>query len=254
MSYAYSTSYASPSASGGALPPLDTENAAAWIRSVWADFQELFPRTLGIQHEAAELAATTGNADTRIAARELVTACGQLIRLHSAVVKQVESYGGYLGLGAGPGVVALAVVFASLALIMLWIFRRYDALSETLEAVRAGDVTPTEAAALLDAAGPMPDLSVLGGVGVGTLVGALAVVGILWYLSKRRASNPDLVLMGANPQPDGTWSRRVLALDYVHDDDGEPYTHSFRPGVRMQALEDGSVRLFNPRRRIWRDF
>lgn len=252
MSYALPSSYA-PAPSPG-LPPLDTANAAAWIRDVWADFQELFPRVLGIQHEAADISATTANADVRASSRELVDACGHLIRVHSAVVKQVESYAGYIGLGAGPGAVPVAAVFAALALIILWCFRRYDALSETLELVKLGAVTPSEAAELLEAAGPMPDLSVLGGVGVGTFLGALAVIGVLWYVSKRRAQNPDLIVLGANPQPDGTWSRRVLSLDYIHDDDGQAYTHSFRPGVRMRALEDGTVQLYNPRRRIWREF
>jgi len=254
-------SYSNPSPTYGdmvpgtaaGLPTLDTSRAAAWIRAVWADFQELFPRTLGIQHEAASIAATTTNPETRTSARALVDACASLIRIQAATAKKVERWSDYTGLGQAVTIASISL--AALALIVLWCFKRYDALSRTLDAVRDGVVTPEQAAALMDAAGPMPDVSVLGGIGLGTILGIAAVLGFLWY-TKRGAprTNPALVVLGANPPPEGTLGRRVLTLDYVHGDDGQAYTHFFRPGVKMQALEDGSVRLFHPRRRIWRDF
>lgn len=239
-----------PTAETG-IPPLEGLDPRVWIRLVWSRYVELWPRILGLMHEAAELAAT-GSGSVRATAREVVAGAGQLARIHTATVRKVEEYSGYLGLGATGALVAASVAVAALALVVLWSFRRYDALEATLDAIKAGAISPAEAAGLLQAAGPLPDLSVLGGASVGLLVGAAAVVLFLLWASKRRATNPDLVLLGLNP--DSSWSDRVLELHYVHGDNGAPYKHHFRPGVHMQALEDGSVRLYHPRRPIWRDF
>lgn len=46
---------------------------------------------------------------------------------------------------------------------------------------------------------------------------------------------------------------RVLEVRYIHDDDGEPYKHEFRPGVKMEALPDGSLRIYKPGSRVWSD-
>lgn len=235
------------------LPSLEDMDPREWIRAVWTDYLELWPRILGMQHEAAELAARTRSSGGWVhdTARHLVDAAGHLSRVHTATVRKVEEYSGYLGLG-GPGVVPAAAAVAALALVVLWSFRRYDALHATLEAVQSGAVTPSEADQLLRSAGPMPDVSVLGGVGLGAVLGGAAVLGLLFWLGKRRRANPDLVLLGMNPDP--AWSSRVLQLDYIHGDNGQPYTHSFRRGVHMQGLEDGSVRVYHPRRRLWKDF
>lgn len=239
------------------LPSLEAMDPRDWIRRVWAAFIELFPRILGLQHRAAELAAVTRDEGGWVhdQARGVVDAAAHLGRVHTAVVREVEKYSGYIGLGAGPALVPAAVVVSGLALLVLWAFRRYDALEATLSAIEAGAVTPGEAQQLMDAAGPLPDVGILGGIGIGTLVGAAAVVGLLVWLARREPRpNPDLLILGANPQPAGVWSDRVLQLDYIHREDGQPYTHSFGRGVRMQALEDGSVRLFHPRKPLWRDF
>lgn len=252
----YSSSWAAPQSEAAQLPPLDTERAADWIRAVWGSYVELWPKILGLQHEAAELAATSPPGFVKDTARAVVEGCAELMQLQTRVQKAVESYAGYLGLGAVSTVTA-AVVFSTVALIILWSFRRYDALSELLEGVRAGYLGSDEAAQLLEAAGPLPDITPLGGIGLGALLGVGAVLFLLWKFKAARfelEENPPLYVLGANPQPDGVWSNRVLTLDYVHEDDGQPYTHDFRPGVRMQALEDGSVRLYHPRRRIWREF
>jgi len=243
-------------AAAATLPPADPGipdpegmDPGAWIRTVWSRYLELWPRILGLQHEAAELAAASSGS-VRDSARRVVDGAAHLSRIHTATVRKVEEYSGYLGLGSG-AVVGASLAVAALALVVLWSFRRYDALDATLEAVKLGALTPAEAASLLDAAGPMPDLSVLGGASAGLLLGAAGMLALLLWAARRK-SNPDLVLLGMNPDP--LWSDRVLRLDYVHGDNGEPYKHTFRPGVRMESLEDGSVRLYHPRRRIWRDF
>lgn len=231
------------------IPNPEGMDPGAWIRTVWSRYVELWPRILGLQHEAAELAATSSGS-LRDQARRVVDGAAHLSRVHTATVRKVEEYSGYLGLGAGVPVAASLAV-AALALVILWSFRRYDALDATLEAIKLGALTPAEASSLLEAAGPIPDLSVLGGASAGLLIGAAGMLALLLWAARRKA-NPDLVLLGLNPDP--LWSDRVLQLDYVHGDNGQPYTHTFRPGVRMEALEDGGVRLYHPRRRIWRDF
>lgn len=41
-------------------------------------------------------------------------------------------------------------------------------------------------------------------------------------------------------------SRRMLAAEYVHAENGENYRHDFKAGVTIEALPDGSVRIFRP--------
>ncbi len=253
--------YATPLGLSPVPDSMDAEaSAEQYIRNVWRSYLELWPKILGLQHEAAEISATTADhfSGRYITARAVVEGCAKLSKIHAATVRQVESYAGYLGLGAVSVLVPSALALGALVAIIAWSFRRYDALDSTLGAIEAGALTPAEAQELLEAAGPMPDLGVLGGVSVGVLLGAAAAVGLLIYFGRvsgveiPRRENPDLMLLGMNPDP--LWSRNVLQLDYVHDEDGQPYTHEFKPGVRMQSLEDGSVRLYHPRRRIWRDF
>lgn len=235
---------------GYALEEYAREDPAGFIRDVWTAYLELWPKILGLQHRAAELAATTpAGSPVRETAREVVDGAAHLSRVHTWTVRKVEEYSGYLGLGAVQ-VAPAAVVVAGLALVVLWSFRRYDALEATLEAVRTGAVTPQEAEELLDAAGPMPDVGVLGGAGIGAALGIAATVAALVYLSRRRRPNPDLVTLGLNPP----WSSNVLELDYVHEANGYPYTHEFGPGVHMEGLEDGSVRLWHEDKPLWKDF
>lgn len=250
--------YVLPSSGGGAvtvqgglstsLPSLEGMDPGEWLAAVWRKYLELWPAILGLQHRAAELAATsTPGTFAHSTARWVVEAAGELSRIHSATVRKVEEYSGYLGLGAYP--VAVAAAFSALALVVLWSFRRYDALERILDSLDAGTLTPEQATALVDSAGIKPDVSVLGGLTTGVLLGAVAVLGLLLYF--RRRANPDLVLL---ENPDDVWSHEVTRLEYWHDDNGLPYFHDFKPGVHLQALEDGSVRLFHPRRPIWREF
>jgi hypothetical protein len=50
-------------------------------------------------------------------------------------------------------------------------------------------------------------------------------------------------------------SDRAVAIKYRHRKDGQYYEHTFRPGVRVGLLDDGSVKLTSAEgRRLWRDF
>ncbi|HUT98890.1 MAG TPA: hypothetical protein VM054_07435 [bacterium] len=255
-------SYAYPSAMAAAGLPSSGTDPVLYLKSTWVRFRDMFPELLALQHRAASLAATLPPSREKEEARASVDEIALLIRVQARTAKRIEESRGFIGLGAVIIPPAILAGLVALALIVAWVFRSYAAQAKILDMIEAGTLTPSEALELMDAAGPMPDMSVLGGLGIGTVLGAAAVFGILWYMQRGRrrsnpclppSENPQLMILGANPQPDGLWSRRVLSLDYVHDDDGEPYTHTFRGGVRMQALEDGSVRLFHPRRRIWRD-
>lgn len=50
-------------------------------------------------------------------------------------------------------------------------------------------------------------------------------------------------------------SRGSLAIEYVHAENGQSYRHDFHSGVTIEALPDGSVRMFRPDGKpIIRDF
>lgn len=48
------------------------------------------------------------------------------------------------------------------------------------------------------------------------------------------------------------FGKQVDAVFYVHNTEG-PRVHYFGPGVRVEALADGSIRLYHPKRRVWAD-
>lgn len=228
----------------------------AYLKATWAAFEGLFPSLLNLQHRASTLAATLPANDARKSeARASVDAIAQLIRIHAATIRKVEEYGSYVGLGALAIPPAILAALSALALIVAWVFRSYAAQERILDMIEAGTLTPSEAVAIKEASGPAPGLDILGGVaqvgGVGVLV-LLAVALVLF--ARRWRPNPDLLTFHENPPRDGVWSHRVYDLTYRHDDDGEPYIHAFRRGVRLQGLEDGSVRMFHPSRRLWEDF
>jgi len=225
----------------------------AWIAGVWGSYVNLYPSILGLEHEAATVAATNPvGTPAHDIAKKVLDGAVFLAKVHTATVNKVEEYSGYLGLGSVT--VALSLVFAGLAAIILWSFVRYDSLRNVLAGVNAGTITPEQGQSLLDA-GTRPDMSIIGVANTGLVVAGLVALALLLYRVLPRGrpqSNPDLVALRSNP--DAVWSHRVMAVEYVHDDNGEPYRHDFGRGVEMEGLEDGSVRLFNPRRNIWRDF
>lgn len=240
------------STSTGTVPPVDATNPEGWVRSVWTDFVDLWPKILGLEHQAATIAATTPAGPQHDAAVTLVKAAASLASLQTETQKKVEETLADLGVGA---IVTIAIILG-LATIMAYIFARYFYLSRVLSDIESGTITADQVPTINSGGPSLPDLSPLG-AGKGILLAGIGIVGVLaalHFFHHRRLSNPDLILLGANPQPDGVWSREVISLDYIHDDDGQAYTHSFGPSVHMQGLEDGSVRLYHPRKRIWRDF
>jgi hypothetical protein len=49
-------------------------------------------------------------------------------------------------------------------------------------------------------------------------------------------------------------SDSVIEVRYIHREDGEPYKHTFKHGVRMQANEDGTITMYHPTKRIHEEF
>lgn len=243
--------YATTTTAGGS----STADPRGYIESVWGSYLALWPKILDAMHEAAELKATTpaGSLDHEAAGAALEN-LRRLAKLHTATVRKVEELGEYVTLGgAGLGAVPVAVLaaFSALAAVIAWSFRQYEAQRQVLDMIAAGTLTPDEAVRLQEA-GPEPPTAVLGGLGIG--VGGLALLALAAFLILNRwRDNPDLLVFHENP-PDGVWSHRVYEVRYRHDDNRENYKHTFRPGVRLQGLPDGSVRLYHPSRPLWRDF
>lgn len=259
MSYDTSSPASGVVAPAVSIPSVDWSNVNQWIHDVWHGFIELWTYLHGLQTEASHLAAATRNDPNGVVhttAVAVVHGCADVMAVQRKTQQYVETYAGGLGL---QGVVLATIAgFAATAVasVIVWSFSRYMTLRAALSAVSTGSVTADQARQILDSGAAKPNAGFLGSAGTaaGKILG-IGLVGILAFyaLSRRRRENPYLIPLGMNPQPD-EWSKRVLSLDYIHDDDGQAYTHKFRPGVHMRALEDGSVHLFHPRRRIWKEF
>ncbi len=71
---------------------------------------------------------------------------------------------------------------------------------------------------------------------------------------RRLRHNPPLVTFG-NPPRGEIMSKRVFEVAYKHTADGKAYKHEFAAGVCMEALPDGSIRIYSMRgKRLWGDF
>ena len=73
---------------------------------------------------------------------------------------------------------------------------------------------------------------------------------------RRTRKNPSLVTF-ANPRARVTaqLSKRVYAVQYRHVEDGQDYEHTFKTGVCMELLSDGSVRIYSRSGKpLWGDF
>ena len=59
---------------------------------------------------------------------------------------------------------------------------------------------------------------------------------------------------GANP-PEDILSNDALELAYIHAEDGKSYKHDFeKSGTKIKLQPDGSVKIYNPKHPLWRDF
>lgn len=79
---------------------------------------------------------------------------------------------------------------------------------------------------------------------------------------KKYKKNPALAIV-SNPVSAGTikgrkkgiiMSDRVIELRYIHIEDGKAYKHEFGLGVEMIALDNGSIMLYHPRKKLWGDY
>lgn len=76
-------------------------------------------------------------------------------------------------------------------------------------------------------------------------------------IAKTTRKNPTLVTF-SNPSKSGRagmLSKRAYEVRYKHIEDGHAYKHEFGPGVCIELLRDGSVRLFHKDgKSLWGDF
>lgn len=220
----------------------DENTALDYIRRRWADFLALGPRIVDLQHRAALLAqrlGEAGNIEGKRQAQDVIRALGRLNVKHGEAVDryELERIGEVVGLGAVPFVPVATVT--GLALVVAWAFRAYAAEERKLELIEAGLLTPAEAASL--DAGPAPGMLFGGVETIAKLaVGALALYVILEGLRVWRP-NPPLEIWHTNPP--GVFGEEVYDLRYRHADDGLDYVHDFGPGVELEGLDDGTVRL-----------
>lgn len=227
--------------------------ARAYIREKWGEFLNLGPRIVDLQHRAALAAGAArerGDTQSYDLARETIRKLGALNVAHGKAIDtyNLEGIGealglsGYTGLGAVPIVGALA--FSSLALVVLWAFRSFEAESRKLDLIEQGVLTPAEAAALDP--GPSPGTLFAGIADVGKLVlwGALAWFAFQiaqQYAPKKRARrNPPLEVWHTNPP--GLLGE-AYDIRYQHAEDGLDYVHDFDPGVDIEVLDGGDVYL-----------
>jgi len=70
--------------------------------------------------------------------------------------------------------------------------------------------------------------------------------------------NPALMVIGnprkKNPPSGDLMSDSVHEVRYTHRQDGAPYKHTFKAGVRMVANTDGTITLYHPTKRIHEEF
>lgn len=223
------------------------EAAQDYLRARWAEFLNMGPRIIDLQHEAALVAqrARARGDEAGVAAAKLeIAQLGELNLAHGWAVDtyQLERVGQAIGLGALPALVP-AAIFSSLALVVIWAFRAFQASERKLELIEAGVMTPAQAAALDP--GPSPRMLFTGATGLAQMALWGAGLFVLYQLVTRYAPRRNAVSM-RNP-PLEVWSNppdfgeEVHDVTYRHAEDGEDYIHSFGPDVEMAALDDGTV-------------
>lgn len=65
------------------------------------------------------------------------------------------------------------------------------------------------------------------------------------FRDARTRHNPPLAVFGNPPEEAvGLISKHAIQIRYIHAEDGKPYQHDFGDGVCLEALPDGSVRIY----------
>ena len=77
--------------------------------------------------------------------------------------------------------------------------------------------------------------------------------GVYSVQKRKTRKNPVLAIMG---NPKGKLiSTEVIEIRYIHEKDNDPYKHKFEyKGTKMLAMPDGSIRIYNPKHRLWGNF
>lgn len=231
---------------------LAPSDAAQWIRDNLDRFTNLWPAILDLQHRAAVAAAEAkrrGDLQTHQLGRQVIESLQELAQLHQRTMDRLNDYREFFGLSAVQVPVALLTVMSTLALLILWQFRRFDAERELVEKMEAGTLDRADLEAIREGPpGPVEQFTSLGRL---ALWGGALVLLFLVLRDRGYIGNPELVFL---ENPGEAIGRRVHQLRYNHAEDGRNYYHDFGPGVRMEGREDGSVLLYHPRKRLWKDF
>ena len=215
-----------------------------------------------MQHRAAlaaQGARARGDIVTEKAAKAMISTLGELNQLHGRLVDAFVPLAPHVGLGAIPVPVAMATAFSSIALAVLWFFRKVDLQEELLAQLEAGNLTESGYIAAQESIGAAPD-PITGTLQAGAGIAKWAAIAFLGWallqglgLARAFAPNPPLMVFKSNPP--GRMSDRVWMIGYKHIEDGEDYVHEFGPDVSMEAEKGGSVSIFHRNGRpVWREF
>lgn len=230
--------------------------ALAYVREKWAAFEALSPKIIDLQHRAAlakQSYESMGRQTQADAARLLILQLAKLQQVHHAVLSWAEGAANALGLGAVQIPLGVAGVTVA-ALLVAWIFRKYEAQEKALDLLESGVLTPEQFNQLdiLDPPGIGADVAgIAGGIGKWAL---FIIIGLAVLEGMKRDAffkNPPLILMG---NPPGPMSEDVAFIGYQHVEDGEWYLHEFEGGVHMDAMPDGTIRVSHPEKKVWKEF
>jgi hypothetical protein len=240
----------------GAEPTGDVlSDAAEYVHDRWMEFLDLPRQIIDLQHRAA-LAAQSyreqGDEAGELAAKALIRVLGDLNQLHGRILDTYSYLAPYVGLGAIAIPVAAAAAFSALALVLLWFFRKFSIQEQALDMLEAGTLSEEGFIQMNRELGPSP-LEQTTSLARLALYAALAfvVLKLVQGVGSFR-ENPELLILG-NPEPFGS---RVRYIEYEHADrPGVLYHHTFRPGVTMEADDNGTVTLRGKAGRpVWREF
>ena len=167
-------------------PPARGSGLGAWLLAIRETLLSLGAQIADLQHRAAVVSAEAGrqgDAQLQGIARDSVVALGALRLAWGSVRDKYDELADMVpGLGALIVPLAYAAVAVAVAGAAYGIFRRYNAQERIVELLEAGQITPAEAAALMDEAGSSP----LVAGGFGALGGAGLAVAFVIYLAMMR--------------------------------------------------------------------